>query len=105
MITITNTKVAGLEAKWASFRGFSLLFDNPGESLSPKETNLKQIDCPLDEQKDLQFYRCLNRWIDKVGRQKLINTYMFCPLPFNSYHVTVWDGLNDANVHKISDKK
>jgi hypothetical protein len=31
MVTITNTKIAGLDGpRWAPFRGFSLLFDNPG---------------------------------------------------------------------------
>lgn len=31
MITITNSKVAGMEPKWALFRGISLLFDSPGD--------------------------------------------------------------------------
>ncbi|MCZ6679696.1 MAG: hypothetical protein O7E52_20900 [Candidatus Poribacteria bacterium] len=34
MITITNNKIAGFAPVWASFNGFSLLFDNPGNNLS-----------------------------------------------------------------------
>jgi hypothetical protein len=29
MITITNHKISGFDPRWATFRGFSLLFDNP----------------------------------------------------------------------------
>ena len=31
MIPITNPKLAGLEPRWAPFRGFSLVFDPPEE--------------------------------------------------------------------------
>ena len=33
-ISITNQKVAGFIPLWSEFRGFSLLFDNPSDSLS-----------------------------------------------------------------------
>jgi hypothetical protein len=36
MVTITNTKIAGVDGpRWAPFRGFSLLFDNPGDGVLP----------------------------------------------------------------------
>jgi hypothetical protein len=34
VITVTNAKVGGFVPQWAAFRGFSILFDNPGDSLS-----------------------------------------------------------------------
>lgn len=49
----------------------------------------------------LQFYRALAGSLDKIGRNLLINTYLFCSLPSHSYHVTVWDGLNDGNVRDV----
>jgi hypothetical protein len=101
MITITNTKIAGFEPRWASYRGFSLLLDNPGKSVSPMGKDWLKVNCSLDDQ-DLQLYKGFEEFLDEVGRRRLTNTYLFCPLPSNSYHVTVWDGLNDGNVQDVS---
>lgn len=46
MITITNNKIAGLVPVWATFKGFSLLFDNPSECFQP-DNNIEVIDCSL----------------------------------------------------------
>lgn len=100
MITITNHKVAGFEPRWAPFSGFSLLFDNPGESLSPLSAGLLKLDC-AEAAPGLQLYSGLAGALDRIGRDLLVNTYLFCPLPFYSYHVTVWDGLNDANAAQV----
>jgi len=101
MITVTNKKVAGLEPLWAPFRGFSLLFDNPGESISPMVKGLGRVDCSVDTNPSLQLYKELADSLDKIGRDLLTNTYSFCPLPSHSYHVTVWDGLNDGNAKDV----
>jgi hypothetical protein len=100
MITITNQKIAGFEPRWAPFSGFSLLFDNPGESLSSLDSGLLKLDC-TKAAPGLEFYTGLARALDRIGRGLLIRTYLFCPLPFPSYHVTVWDGLNDANAAQV----
>ena len=106
MITITNKKVAGFKPQWASYRGFSLLFDNPGANVSPmsgpEEANLHTIDCSVGREKDLRLYRGFVKSLTKIGEQLLTNTYLFCPLPSYSYHVTVWDGLNDSRVRNVS---
>jgi hypothetical protein len=100
MIVITNRKIAELEPRWAPFSGFSLLFDNPGESLSPLSANLLKLDCS-ETAPELQLYSRLAGTLDRIGRDLLVNTYLLCPLPFYSYHVTVWDGLNDANAAQV----
>ena len=101
MIVITNEKVAGFEPRWATFRGFSLLFDNPGDSLTP-EGNLLKTNCRVREDPELSLYRALADSLEATGRDLLANAYLFCPLPSASYHVTVWDGLNDGNVRRAS---
>ncbi len=30
MFNVTNAKIAGFLPRWASFRGFTILFNNPG---------------------------------------------------------------------------
>lgn len=100
MITITNEKVAGFEPRWAPFRGSSLLFDNPGKSTTPM-SDLHRLNCCVYTEPGLQLYKAFAESLEEIGRDLLINTYLFCPLPSYSYHVTVWDGVNDSNVNKV----
>jgi hypothetical protein len=89
MVAITQPKVAGLEPRWAPFAGFSLLFDNP---VSPVARLLEQA-----------LYGQLDTLIGQIGRVALARDFLFCPLPFSSYHVTVWDGINVENIASVSD--
>lgn len=98
MITITNKKVAGYRPIWESFNGFSLLFDNPGESFRD-ENDLLHVNCNINDP-NLELYRNLKKSIDRIGLDLLVNTYLFCPLPTPSYHVTVWDGVNDGKINE-----
>ena len=100
MLTISNQKVAGFEPRWAGFRGYSLLFDNPGDSLTSSGA-LFNLDNHVDTDAELCFYLALSDSITAIGREMLIRSYLFCPLPPPSYHVTVWDGGNDANVAAV----
>lgn len=101
MTTITNKKIASLDPTWASYRGFSLLFDNPGDGFSPLGDGLFKLDCSSSVSPELRFYRVLAGALDTIGRDMLANTYLFCPLPPSSYHITVWDGLNDGNAKDL----
>jgi hypothetical protein len=103
MITITNLKVGGFDPRWASFRGFSLLFDNPENSLTHLQKGIKQLSVDPNQPK-LSLYKKLSEALDQIGRDFLINTYLFCPLPLQSYHVTVWDGGNNANLYFVQQK-
>ncbi len=100
MFTISNQKVAGFEPRWADFRGYSLLFDNPGDSLTSSGA-LLALDNQVDTNPELGFYQALNNSVGAIGREMMIRSYLFCPLPPSSYHVTVWDGGNDANVANV----
>ena len=87
MITITNPKIAGFQPIFSEFRGFSCLFE------------------PLaGDENSASLYRLLHESLKKLGPVQMANTYLFCPLPFPSYHVTVWDGVNDSNVDAITTK-
>jgi hypothetical protein len=100
MITITQNKVAGFEPRWAPFAGFSALFDNPGSSLAVNG-DLSKIACVLAEGGPLDLYARLEKTVEELDRDLLIRTYLFCPLPPSSYHVTVWDGINVDNIGSV----
>lgn len=76
---ITQAKVAGLEPRWSRFPGFSLLFDNPASAWTG-------------------FYSRLHEAMLQLAPEVTVDAHAFCPLPFDSYHVTVWDGVNAANL-------
>jgi len=87
---ITNDKVAGLSPRWQRYPGFSLLFDNPGDSLKPSGSH--QL---LATSRSVAFYR---RLYDAVATSRLSGIRAFCMLPYASLHVTALDGLNAGNV-------
>jgi hypothetical protein len=97
MITITNNKIASLSPFWASFKGFSLLFDNPAPCFRP-HNDLEFIDCSLAPPGTLSLYEKLRDALEVVGGPLLTTAFLFCPLPFASYHVTMLDGVNMDNV-------
>jgi len=101
MITITQNKVAGFEPRWAPFGGFSMLFDNPGDSLTP-DGDLLRVSCAPAAGSPLNLYAKIEKALDKLGRDLLLRTYLFCPLPASSYHVTVWDGVNVDNIGTLN---
>jgi hypothetical protein len=101
VISVTNTKVGGFVPQWAAFRGFSILFDNPGESLHSTD-DYELVVCDVDRDPALSFYRKLSTALASLDVRLLTHTYLFCPLPSTSYHVTVWDGANDGNLGKIA---
>lgn len=105
---ITNKKIEALEPRWAPFKGFSLLFDNPGSSLLQTSElvpeGLSMLKSPTDTDEELQLYKGFTRALKQIGGDILTCTYSFCPLPPHSYHVTVWDGLNDDNVRDVDDE-
>ncbi|SDX30375.1 hypothetical protein [Paenibacillus sp. PDC88] len=101
MFLITNPKIAGFTPEWSHFRGYSILFDNPSDCLLPLDANedLKLLSCDI-ESEQLGLYKSLNQTLTQLSEVK--NTYLFCPLPSHSYHVTLWDGINDGNVQEVS---
>lgn len=101
MFSITNNKVAGFTPRWAEFRGFSLLFDNPGDCLLPHGPRL-DLACDVGSDPALGFYRSLKGGLTALDPDLLTATYGFCPLPSPSYHVTVWDGGNADNCAQVT---
>jgi len=101
MITVTNPKVASFVPQWAAFRGFSILFDNPGDCLQ-YSNGCDLLVCDVDRDPALSFYRHVRDALAGLDVRYLTHTYLFCPLPSTSYHVTVWDGANDGNVGRIA---
>lgn len=76
---ITNPKVKSMIPEWAPFRGFSILFDNPDQS---------------------EMYDIISSISDILT--PALKGFSFCPLPRSSYHITVWDGINDGNLSQLS---
>jgi 2'-5' RNA ligase len=104
MITITNNKVLGFVPRWATYPGFSLLFDNPGDSVSPmtEDGGLVKIDNAITDTGELSLYQAFVDTFSELGVPLLTNTYLFCPLPPYSYHLTVWDSINLGNIGSVS---
>jgi hypothetical protein len=100
MISITNTKVAGFTPRWTAFRGFSILWDNPGQGLARSGQRL-DLACDIHADAELHFYKTLHDSLTALDVNLLTNTYLFCPLPPPSYHVTLWDGGNDGNIARV----
>jgi hypothetical protein len=102
MLTLTNDKIAGFEPRWAPFRGFSLLFDNPDDSFA--RTGARLDLAGADRARGASFYRDLHGSVSRLGRDFLLNTSLLCLLPPGSYHVTVADGVNDGNVNGLAEE-
>lgn len=98
MNNLANSKIESLTPKWSQFFGMSLLFDNPGNSLRLVEKTgnheILQIDCSLE----IPFYRSIKQCLDELSPSLPGNDYLFCRLPYNSYHITVNDLAHKENL-------
>lgn len=100
MIIVTNQRIAGFSPRWRSFRGFTLLFDNPGNSLADWQS-FQLVSCNVASDPALEFYRVLRGGLEEIGVDMLTETYLFCPLSPSTYHVTAWDCVNDGNAAQV----
>ena len=96
MVPITNAKVASLDPTWGRFVGYSLLFDNPGESFR-RVGRFEELRCDVAASAELALYRELSRAVAELRRDDP-DAFGLCLLPPSSYHVTFFDGGNQANV-------
>lgn len=99
-LTLTNPKIAAVYPEWAPFRGFSLLFNNPGNCLAP-DGDVLRLECRVDGDPSLSLYQAFSRALASWGYDLLRHAYKFRPLPPYSYHVTVWDGVNVGNLSNV----
>lgn len=93
----SKIKVAGRSPVWEPFPGFSILFDNPGKALA-REGRYDFLSCDL-ESEGLGFFGALRDAIEREQVAADLDGATFCPLPPESYHVTVLDGANASNFH------
>lgn len=63
---------------------------------------LSKISCDPSAGGLLDLYSGLAEALEELDVDLLIRTYLFCPLPPSSYHVTVWDGINDGNIRSVA---
>jgi hypothetical protein len=93
----SSSKISSLDGpQWADFRGFSLLFDNPGTSLREADSYL----C-LDSSLSNSFYRKLHLRIRETLPTPTAAQGLAL-LPLESLHVTAIDGVNDRNLSNIA---
>ena len=101
MNKITNPTLLP-NGRFKCYPGFSLLFDNPGEhNLSPMTGRFERIDCQVHTDPGLVLYAKLRSSVEKIVLSALGPGISFFDLPAYSYHVTVWDGLNEGNKKKV----
>lgn len=98
MNDITNDKIDGLLPTWKKFFGFSLLFDQLGDQNYQKEQGRITRLANRKDSPHLGFYLLVHQILAELVPQLPSNDYLFCPLSFSSFHVTVWDGVNDGNL-------
>lgn len=97
---INNPKIG-----YRSFPGFSLLFDPPdieANTLAMDEDLRKLVCSP--EHPQLGLFRNLRETLEGIGLDRLAGDYGFLDLPFYSYHVTAWDGLNRWNQNEVEEE-
>ncbi|CAF1140031.1 unnamed protein product [Adineta ricciae] len=67
MLRISNKKIAGFEGRWASFPGFTILFDNPGENyLKPRSSKIFDLHNKLHVDSALHFYKILDEGMARL---------------------------------------
>jgi hypothetical protein len=104
VVKITNSKLLPT-GRFKPFPGFSLLFDNPGkQNLSPMGDHFWRVDCKVHTDPYLGLYSKLRTSVEKIVLPALYPRLSFVELPACSYHVTVWDGLNEGNKEKVSER-
>ncbi len=101
MIQITNKKVAGFDARWAPFHGFSTLFNNPGNHYLQQRSGLHYLANDVNNDTAQHFYKLLHESITHLNIDFLTNSFLFCVLPPNTYHVTLLGGLNHQDVSQL----
>ncbi len=104
MKKITNIKIlkSGAKPIWAPFDGFSLIFNNPGNSFIRVKDNIVKLNCSLESTNSLELYFIFWNFLQKIDIKSLHRNYTFCPLSKDNYHVTVWDGLNKETVINLN---
>ena len=102
MLHISNRKVAGFNVRWASFRGFSILFNNRGDHcLQSRSPQISYLHNNISNDTALEFYKILEEGITRLDVDTLTSQFLFCALPSSTYHVTLWGGLNYRHISQI----
>lgn len=89
-------KLRGWPPRWAEFRGFSLLFDNPDQP-----PGAAPLACRVGAHPELALYTALAGWVAELGEQPMLERYGLVATPPPSYHVTAWDGINEATLDRL----
>jgi hypothetical protein len=103
MLSITNRKISAFDVRWSSFSGFTILFNNPeDDSFLEDHSNRFYLNNDIENNSKLNFYKILDECIQYLNKDSLTNKYLFGILPSNTYHVTLWSGLNIRFVNQIN---
>ena len=102
MLHITNKKIAGFDTRWAPFHGFSILFNNPDDHCLQQHSGTLYLANDVSNDTALYFYKLLHECLTQLNIDFLTNTFLFCPLPPSTYHVTLFGGLNHRHVSQVN---
>jgi hypothetical protein len=104
MISITQTKIAGLVARWAWFPGFSLLFDAPS-LFYHRDEEVEALECDMADERLPGLFGCALAGLGRRDPEAMLRTYGFCPLPASSYHITAFDVVNVGDLGRCLDRE
>src|SRR5262245_51609428 len=94
-----NKKIQSFDPlRFAPFAGESFLFDTPGCGLA-EDNGLPYLRCNLDDPQ-LALYSALAKAAEDFAQ--LLKPFEFCPLPPETYHVTLADGVNVDNIGQVT---
>jgi hypothetical protein len=81
---------------FAPFKGFSILFEGY-KNLADLDPSWKRLSAESET-----LYAELTSALDQLKTRMELDSNTFIALPPSSYHITLWDGLNQENVETIS---
>jgi hypothetical protein len=93
-----KVKISGLEATFAPFKGYSLVFDNPDEVYAQRD-GLLHVHCAGTG--NPAFYKKLFESLSVINIERLRTRFSLCPLPPESAHCTCFDGHNPDNLDRV----
>jgi hypothetical protein len=90
-IEITQPKIASLAPEWRGFRGVSILFGSLGPQVRDDAVATAG-----------HLFARLGKLVADLPADPWRMHYGFCPLPVDSYHMTLADLVHDGNVGKLT---
>jgi len=96
---IDNSKIEGIDVRWNTFRGFTVLLHNPAEVSADGDFARVWGDVYNDPR--LTFYAALARACERLQIEEQFFRYSLCLVPPPTFHCTLADGVHPLNIDQF----